>query len=144
MNIITGIDIAIVVILIGAVIFGYMTGLIMQIAHLVALAVAYITAISAAKLAPLQIGGLVVFSVVFLVVFAILRQVIKLLKIVDHIPVIGFVSHIGGALAGFLINFIIIYIICNIFFGIMPQELLDYWGLTKNAIEGSLLLQVFC
>ncbi|HBA97092.1 MAG TPA: hypothetical protein DCZ23_03190 [Lachnospiraceae bacterium] len=143
MEVVTIIDISIAIILAGAVIFGYMTGLIMQIAHLASLAAAYMAAATVAKLFPLQIGSQVIFSVVFFVVSVILRLVVRILKVTDYIPVLGFISHIGGAVTGFLVNFIIIYIICSIFFGIIPQEILDSWGLTENAIKDSILLQVF-
>lgn len=143
MSVVTGIDIAIAVILIGAALFGYMTGLVMEIAHLFCVAAAYIAAVAVVKLFSLQVASLVIFQIVFFIVYRLLRQLVKLLKIVDHIPVIGPINHIGGAIAGFLVNFIIIYIVCSIFFGIVPQEFLDNLGLTKSAIEGSLLLQAF-
>lgn len=143
MGIITGIDILIAIILIGSVILGYMTGLVMKIAHLVSLFASYIIAVVVTRFFPLQIARPMVFSVVFLISLVILRQLVGILKIVDHIPVAGTINHIGGAIAGFLLNFIIIYIICSIFFVTVPKELLDSWGLTESAIESSILLKAF-
>lgn len=143
MGIITVIDILIAVILIGAVIFGYMTGLVMRIAHLISLVVAYVAAEAVTKMFPAQVQVLAVFPVVFFIVLAILKQVIKLLKIVDHIPIVGTVNHIGGAIAGFLFYFIIIYIVFSIFFCTVPQDSLNNLGLTEDAIKDSLLLQAF-
>jgi len=170
MGIITGIDISIAVILIGSIILGYMTGLVMKIAQLASLAAAYIAAALVVKLFSSQLGsfiyskipgeyavpvravtektadriaGSLIFTVVFIVTFIILRHVIKLFKIVDKIPVIGFIDHIGGAVAGFIVNFIIIYILAGIFFSVVPQEILDGWGITQEAVSNSYILQAF-
>lgn len=143
MGIITCIDISIAIILIGSVIFGYMTGLVMKIAHFIALIASYIIAEVATKFVPLQMARPIVFPVVFLIALVILRQLVNVLKIVDHIPVAGTLNRIGGAVAGLVLNVIIIYILLSIFFVIVPQEFLDSLGLTKNAIENSILLQAF-
>ena len=85
----------------------------------------------------------VVFPVVLVLSIVILHHVVSVLKVTSHIPVIGKIDRICGAIAGFLIDFIVIYIICSIIFSIVPQETLDGIGLTKKAIENSVLLHAF-
>ena len=82
-------------------------------------------------------------SVGILLVFIVFRIVLNTLKIVDYIPVIGFLNKLGGAAVSFFISFIIIYVICSAVFSYVPQEALDSVGLTKQAIKGSILLSAF-
>ncbi len=85
----------------------------------------------------------IIFGVAFIILFIILRHLANIFKIASHLPLIGTADRICGAVAGFLINFIVIYIICQLFFGIMPQDALISIGFTKKAIENSVLLQAF-
>ena len=73
----------------------------------------------------------------------IFRKLIKVLKIVDHIPVIGFLNKAGGAVAGFLVDFIIIYVICSFLFTIVPAAVWTEIGLTGAVIKNTILLSIF-
>ncbi len=81
--------------------------------------------------------------VVLVISVIILHHITSVLKVTSHIPVIGKIDRICGAIAGFFIDFIVIYIVCSIIFSIIPQETLDGIGLTKEAIESSVLLHAF-
>ncbi|MCX4327489.1 MAG: CvpA family protein [Lachnospiraceae bacterium] len=169
MDIIKAIDIVIAILLIASVVSGYMTGLVTKAAQLASLVAAYFIASFAADLLSPGLSGFIngkmestampagafvadtaesivhhaVFTIIFIISFIILRHAANIFKITSHLPVIGKLDRIGGAIAGFLVNFIIIYIICSLFFGIMPQDMLDNIGLTKKAIRDSVLLQAF-
>lgn len=172
MDIVKAIDIIIAILLIASVVSGYMTGLVTKAAQLASLVAAYIIASFVANLLSPGLYGFIngkmestampaafagrlvadtaesivhhiIFTAIFIISFIILRHAANIFKITSHLPVIGKLDRIGGAIAGFLVDFIIIYIVCNIFFGMMPQELLDNIGLTKKAVEGSVLLQAF-
>lgn len=170
MDIVKIIDIVIAVLLIAAVITGYITGFVMKIANLAVLVASYFIALMLANMLSPQIedyingqvsqtpasfaGGImadtagnithnIVFSVVLVLSFVILHHVVSVLKVTSHIPVIGKIDRICGAAAGFFIDVIVIYIICSIFFSIMPRETLDSIGLTKEAIGDSVLLHIF-
>lgn len=83
------------------------------------------------------------YAIAFTIIMVILGRLIRLLHIVDHIPVIGKINKAGGAMAGFLITFIILYVVGNAFFVLIPQTVLDGWGFTKEAIEKTYVLQIF-
>lgn len=91
-------------------------------------------------------GGLS-YLVVFLVVFTLLqilfRCAINLLKVVDRIPMIGMLNRLGGAIAGFFLVFLILFLIGNLFFRLIPEELLRNWGFTQKAIRDTIFLQSF-
>lgn len=170
MDIVKITDIVIAVLLIAAVITGYMSGFVMKAAGLMALiasfaAASFIAGLLSPKLGiyingqvpasnvaftgeaiadtAVNIAHHIIFCVVFIILFIILRHVANIFKITSHLPLIGKADRICGAVAGFLIDFIVIYIICQLFFGMMPQDILDSIGFTKKAIEGSVLLQSF-
>lgn len=159
MDIVSIIDIVIAVLLIAAVITGYITGFVMKVANLAVLVASYFIASVLADVLSPQLpaafaGGImedtagniahsVVFPVILVISFVILHHIVSVLKVTSHIPVIGKIDRICGAIAGFLIDFIVIYIICSIIFSIVPQEALDGIGLTKKAIENSVLLHAF-
>lgn len=83
------------------------------------------------------------YAIVFIIAMIVLSQAIKVVKIVDHIPVIGLINKIGGAIIGFFIEFIVFYIICAFVFHLTPQATLDSWGFTREAIEKTYVLQAF-
>ena len=83
------------------------------------------------------------FRSVFTIAMVILGRLIGLFHIVDHIPVIGKINKAGGAIVGFLITFIILYVVGNALFTLLPQTMLDGWGFTKEAIAKTYLLQIF-
>lgn len=170
MDIVKIIDIVIAVLLIASVITGYITGFVMKIANLAVLVASYFIASIIANMLSPQLedyingqvsqtpaafaGGImadtagnithnIVFSVVLVLSFVILHHVASVLKVTSHIPVIGKIDHICGAVAGFFIDFIVIFIICSIFFSVVPKETLNDMGLTKEAIEDSVLLHIF-
>lgn len=134
-------DIVIAVWLIVAVLNGALTGLILKLGQIAAMVAAYILA----QVLVIYIGSY--FGLTFLVSYIILSIVfrwgLKILNLVDRIPVIGFINHFGGAVCGFLVSFILIYLLVNLVFGVVPQNALDGIGLTKDAVGHSVLLGAF-
>ena len=45
------------------------------------------------------------------------------------------VNKVGGAVAGFLVDFMIIYVICMFLFSVIPSSVFDNIGLTKMCIR---------
>ena len=73
----------------------------------------------------------------------VLRWIVQLFNLVDRIPVIGFVNHLAGAVCGFLVAFLLIYLLVSLILGWVPQAALDQIGLTRTAVEHSVLLGAF-
>lgn len=169
MEISTIIDIVIAVLFLVSILNGWYQGLIMKVASLMVVIVSYIIAGVLSKILSPYIAKVlsdqispdvlivknslktvseafsytVVFAVMFFLIGLVFRKLIKILKIVDHIPVIGFVNRLGGAIVGFLVTFIMIYIIIDILFTILPQPELNAIGLTKKVIDDTVFLSVF-
>ena len=169
MEISTIIDIVIAVLFLVAVLNGWCQGLIMKVASLMVVIISYVFAGVLSKIISPYIAKFlskqispdvwivknslktvseafsysVVFAIMFFLIGLVLRRLIKILKIVDYIPVIGFVNRLGGAVVGFLVTFIMIYIIVSILFTILPQAELNSIGLTQKAIDNTVLLSVF-
>lgn len=140
-------DIVIAGILIIAAVSGYLTGLITKVARFLATIISCVAAYLVVQVVmesyKKQIMYPIVFLVVFIVIYIILHQAIKLLKLVDKIPVIGTVDRIGGAVVGILLYTLLMYILFSAFFKIVPASILKSWGYTKHAINKSLLLKYF-
>lgn len=85
----------------------------------------------------------VLFFVAFLLLEAVLLHVVNLLKLVDHIPVVGKLNKLGGAVAGFFWMFLICLLLGNVFFSYVPKEVQKEMGFTKKAIKETILLNVF-
>lgn len=101
-----------------------------------------LTQVAAEKMAE-QIAYLVIFLIAFCILALVLRHLLAVLKLVDKIPVIGFVNRVGGAVCGVLVEFLIFYLIIGLIFGLMPPSLLEEWGLTAEAVKQTVLLRVF-
>ena len=170
-SIVAIVDIILIVSLLFALIKGWHIGLAMRLAHFVALVVSCVVAnlcaaslkvyVSNSWIVPLmqkKAGNSVCsipyaqngmelaaqgIAIVFTIAMVILGRLIGLLHIVDHIPVIGKINKVGGAIVGFLITFIILYVVGNALFTLLPQTMLDGWGFTKEAIAKTYLLQIF-
>lgn len=169
MDIGTIIDIVLACIFCVSLVSGWHQGLVMKVASLIVVGVSYILAgILSKTISPYVADEIskniskdtgilkngvtnvteaflytVIFMIVFFVVRYIFRKLIKVLKIVDHIPVIGFLNKAGGAVAGFLVDFIIIYVICSFLFTIVPAAAWTEIGLTGAVIKNTILLSVF-
>lgn len=83
------------------------------------------------------------FGVIFVVALAVLRHVVGVLKLVDYIPVVGTLNKLGGAVIGFVAEFIFFFILGRVLFGLIPMESWAQIGLTREMIEKSYLLQAF-
>ena len=83
------------------------------------------------------------FFVAFFVIQIVLMQVIKVLKIVDYIPVVGKVNKLGGAIAGFIWMFVVVLLVSNVFFTYVPKEARKELGITKKAAKETVLFQAF-
>ncbi len=143
----TIIDIIMAVCILFAVVRGWQTGLVIKLAHLVAVIAACVLAAGMVTLLKGKTGGGIVLplaaAVCFLIAVVILYHLIKALHLIDYIPVVGKLNKIGGAVVGFIAEFIFIYVICSILFGIIPQTMLDQWGLSEDVISQTYLLQAF-
>lgn len=169
MEIGTIIDIVLAVIFLVSLVSGWHQGLVMKAASLIVVFASYVLAGILSKLISPYVAQMIsknispdigivknsvtditeaflytiIFMIVFFIVRFIFRKLIKVLKIVDHIPVIGFVNKAGGAVAGFLVDFTIIYVVCSFLFTIVPAEAWAEIGLTKSVIKHTILLSVF-
>lgn len=170
MEIGTIIDIVIAVLFMISILSGWFQGLIMKVASLMVVIISYIFAGVLSKIISPYIAKVlseqissetvwiakksikavseafsytVIFTIAFFLIGLVFRRLIKILKIVDHLPVIGFVNRLGGAIVGFLVTFILIYIIVSFLFMILPQNELNSIGLTKKVIENTIFLSVF-
>ncbi len=83
------------------------------------------------------------FFVSFFVIQIVLMQLIKVLKIVDYIPVVGKINKLGGAVAGFLWMFVVVLLVSNVFFTYVPKEARKEMGITKKAAKETVLFQAF-
>jgi len=79
----------------------------------------------------------------FVIVFAVFWKIAKLIKIVDWIPVVGTMDRIGGAIAGFCTAFLICYFLFHFLGAVIPQRVWNEWGLTKEVVDKTYLLQAF-
>lgn len=82
-------------------------------------------------------------SICFIIALVLLYQLIKVLHIVDYVPVVGKVNKAGGAVVGFLVEFVVFYFIWTVIFNVTPQSILDQYGLTENVISHTFILQAF-
>lgn len=168
-----GLDIGILVLLALAVWRGWSQGLVMKAAQLGAVVAACIIAGICANLSKGRLGsgvilplleervplsgmfeeeiasvadnfawGLVYF-VSFLAALLVLRHVIKIFGLVEKLPVIGTVNRLGGAVVGFTLAFVLLYVACRLLFQMLPQAALEEWGLTEEVIEKTCLFKVF-
>ncbi len=83
------------------------------------------------------------FGVIFAVALVVLHRVVGVLKLVDYIPVVGTLNKLGGAVIGFVVEFIFFFILGRVLFGLIPMESWAQIGLTAEMIEKSYLLQAF-
>lgn len=83
------------------------------------------------------------FSLFFAIALILLHRLVRGLKIVDYIPVVGTLNKAAGALVGFLADFIILFILGRILFGVVPMDAWAQIGLTREMIESSYLLCAF-
>jgi len=95
------------------------------------------------SLAAENIAYHLLFGVIFVVALIVLRHIVGVLKLVDYIPVVGTLNKFGGAVIGFVAEFIFFFILGRILFGLIPMESWVQMGLTGEMIEGSYLLQAF-
>lgn len=84
-----------------------------------------------------------VFCVAFFLLELILLRLVNGFKLVDHIPVVGKINKLGGAVVGFLWVFLLCLLLGNVFFTYIPKELRYNMGFTKEEIKETVLLNVF-
>ena len=85
----------------------------------------------------------IVYFVSFLIALLVLRHVVKILNLVEHIPVLGTINRLGGAIVGFTVAFVLLYVVCSLLFRMLPQTTMDEWGLTEEVIEKTHIFRVF-
>ena len=87
------------------------------------------------------------YTLVFAVMFSVLQFVFLLLvsalRLVDHVPVLGKLNKLGGAVLGFFWMFLLCLLLGNVFFTYVPKELRHQWGFTKKAVQNTVLMCVF-
>lgn len=100
-----------------------------------------------AEKAVLEAARGMAYSLLFFIAFVVLQfllfRVIKALKLVDYVPVVGKLNKLGGALLGFLWVFLLCFLIGNVFFTYVPKQVQKEWGFTNKAVERTVLLQSF-
>jgi hypothetical protein len=84
-----------------------------------------------------------VFCISFGVLQFFLFQLVRSLRLIGKIPVIGKLDKLAGAVFGFFWVFLLCMIVGHFFFQYIPGELRHQWGFTKKAVEQSVLLDVF-
>ncbi len=85
----------------------------------------------------------ILFFVLFVILEIILMRCVNLLKLVDHIPVVGKVNKIGGAIVGFIWIFLILLLVSFVVGEVIPHSILKSWGITKKALDQSVFLGSF-
>lgn len=166
-------DIAIIIIFLFAILGGFFQGLICMAARVVAAILSYFLAVFAATAGnkalaeqyfiPFlqkksaaegwpestidfmaeQLAYTLIFALVFLILGILFSRLIVLLKLVDRIPVVGQVNRLGGAVVGFFGVFLLLFLMGQLFFGLVPSQILLDWGFTKKALEDTILLHSF-
>ena len=89
------------------------------------------------------LGREIVFVVAFIVLSIICRYLVQVLRLVDKLPVVGTLDKFGGAVVGFVVAFIVLYFVINLFFDIVPQSTLDGMGWTKEAVQKTMFIKGF-
>lgn len=79
----------------------------------------------------------------FIVLSIICRYLVQVLRLVDKLPVVGTLDKFGGAVVGFVVAFIVLYFVINLFFDIVPQSTLDGMGWTKEAVQKTMFIKGF-
>lgn len=85
----------------------------------------------------------IVYFVSFLISLLVLRHLLKILNLLDHIPIIGAINRLGGAIVGFTVAFVLLYVVCSLIFRMMPQAVAGEWGVTEEIIEKTHIFKVF-
>lgn len=137
------IDIVLAVLFLVAICRGWRIGLVVKAGHLAALVGASILAGAVTNLLKTTVSGYLLFGVVFVVALVVLYRMVGVLKLVDYIPVVGTLNKLGGAVIGFVVEFIFFFILGRILFGLIPMDSWAQIGLTGEMIEKSYLLQAF-
>lgn len=132
-------DILLAVLFLVALVRGWLIGLALTAAHLAVV----VASVFAAWLLSGIVGIPMLSGVFFAIAFAVFWQVAKLVKLVDLIPVIGKLDRLGGAVAGFLIVFVVCCVVFAFLDKVIPGKIWDSWGLTKEAVEKTYILQAF-
>ena len=73
----------------------------------------------------------------------VLLRAIHVLKLVDHIPVLGTMNKLAGGVLGFFWVFILCILLGRVFFTYVPDSLRSQWGFTGKAVQQTVLLNAF-
>lgn len=132
-------DIVLAAFFVLVIIRGWYVGLALQVAHLAVLLASAIVAKVFADIA----GIPVLAGVVFLIAFVLLWRAVKLVKIVDWIPVVGGLDRLGGAVVGFGLAFLVCLVLFSFLGAALPVKTWNEWGLTREMIDKTYILRVF-
>ena len=80
---------------------------------------------------------------VFALLQFVLLRAIHVLKLVDHIPVLGTMNKLAGGVLGFFWVFILCILLGRVFFTYVPDSLRSQWGFTGKAVQQTVLLNAF-
>ena len=116
-SLLSGLDILTAIILLVAVLSGLATGLVVKLGQIVAVIGSYV--IAAVLASYVGLGREIVFVVAFIVLSIICRYLVQVLRLVDKLPVVGTLDKFGGAVVGFVVAFIVLYFVINLFFDIV-------------------------
>lgn len=132
-------DIVLAAYLLLSIVRGWYVGLALKAAHLAAFIAAGIGAQVLAKL----VGILPLYGVFFVVLLFVLYHLVKVVDVVNWLPIVGTVNRLGGAVLGFVTAFLWCYLIFSFLGAVVPQHVWSQWGLTRSVIANTYLLQIF-
>ncbi len=87
-----------------------------------------------------NIAYFVIFMLVIVIIQIVFGIIMNLLKLVDKIPVVGKINKLGGAAAGFLCTFLIIFCIVNLTFTYLPYKTLKSAGYSRKHVRETYIL----
>lgn len=135
----TVIDIVLAVCFLLAVVRGWYVGLALKAAHLAAFLAAVICSHILAKM----IGIPLLSGVLFIVLLFAFYHLVKVVDVVNWIPIVGTLNRLGGAVLGFMTAFLWCYVIFTFLEAALPKDVWVQWGLTKDVIANTYILQAF-
>lgn len=151
------IDLILLILLLVCTVVGYARGLVGMLARLVAMGAALVGAAVIAGIYSAgsqtaaglegQMTGMAstggVFAVSFVVLQIVLLLVVRSLKWINRIPVVGLINRLAGAFVGFVGTFFLLWVVGSQLLMKIPQPFLDEMGLTHHVLEQTMILSTF-
>lgn len=90
----------------------------------------------------LSIGRGIAFIVLFILFAAAVRILAHFSISLSHVPVLGFINRIGGAVLGFFKALLILFVLCTLLAALLPALSYTSWPLNENAISQSHIFRI--